>query len=363
MSPSIDRRLSTYERAQMTRRDLFRTSLSGLAALALAPSRVLGQSQTSALPIQVTNWIHPTLHPLATHLMWYQRVFGLPITSFQVHQGGRPAADGPNVVVGKGPSYIYFSPNPRGPVASQHFCIGAKNWNLDRLLRAYSEMGMEVGAARGVPKNLEGGGNPEFNTEGGDPDGNGVQFGSDESCGGSGYLGEICDLSAEPILIPGDPPPIRLATEHHMKYVVSNLARSIAWYTKLTDMKVVTYQEMGPRTAGYKGAPVAILQVGAGPQYFALTEGKPGDDGSKQRPHMGYGIENFDPDKVMKMLAAHKVPAELRLREGVTPEILLADPEGKVVIQLNDVRNRGGGGVLGDIIDPRVRPFPGSRQS
>ena len=359
MRTFIEGSASRYESRPMTRRDLFRSSLSGLAALALAPSRVMGQSQNAVLPVPVTSWSHPSFHPQYLNLKWYQRVFGLPIMYHQVHQGSPrgPWADGPNVKVGDGPAYLWFRPDT-AMAARQHWSIGVKDWNLDRLLRAMVEMGLTGGAS---PKNTEGGGNPELNTQ--DPDGNGVQFQSDTSCGGSGYLGELCDFSATAIRIPGDPPPIEVATLHHMKYVVSNLPRSLAWYQKLTDMKLVTYQELGPRTAGYEGAPVAILQVGAGPQYFAMTEGTNGDPGSHARPHVGFGIKGFDADQIMKRLAEHDVPARLRVREGVTPEILLTDPEGNVELQLNDVNNRGGGGVLGDVIDPRLRPFPGSARS
>jgi catechol 2,3-dioxygenase-like lactoylglutathione lyase family enzyme len=225
-----------------------------------------------------------------------------------------------------------------------------------------AEMGITEGFGGGLPgaspKNSEIGGNPEFLCA--DPDGNGVQFQDENSCGGAGYLGNLCDFSTTAIRIPGDPPPVEVATLHHMKFVVSNLQRSLAWYQKLTDMKVVTYQEVGPRTEGYQGGPVAILQVGTGPQYFALTEGKNGDPGSHERPHFGFGIKGFDANQIMKRLAEHGVAARVRIREGVTPEIQLTDPEGKVEIQLNDVNNRGGGGVLGDVIDPRVRPFPSS---
>lgn len=120
-------------------------------------------------------------------------------------------------------------------------------------------------------------------------------------------------------------------------------------------MKLVTYQEVegGPRTAGYEGGPVAILQIGDGPQHFALTEGSGAIPGSHARPHFGFGIKGFDAEQIMKRLAEHGVPARLRMREGVTPEVLLTDPEGNVEIQLQDVSYCGGRGVLGNICHPR----------
>jgi catechol 2,3-dioxygenase-like lactoylglutathione lyase family enzyme len=333
----------------MTRRDLFRSSLSALAATALAPRHVMGQSRTSVLPVPVTTWVHPTIHPRYTNLMWYQRVFGLPIMYNQVHQGSPPSADGPVVKVGDGPSFMLFRPGFQMP-AKQHFCLGVKNFNLDRLLRALAEMAIP---ARAVNRNVEDGGNPEVLFD--DPDGNGCQFQDERSCGGGGYLGDLCDFSTTAIRLPGDPPPIAVHTLNHVKYIVRDLKRSLAWYQKLTDMKLVTYQEVegGPRTAGYEGGPVAILQVGAGPHHLALTEGSPGMPGSHARPHFGFGIKGFDAEQIMKRLAEHGVPSRLRMREGVTPEVLLTDPEGSVEIQLQDVSYCGGGGVLGNTCRPR----------
>ena len=146
MRTFIEGSVSRYESRSMTRRDLFRSSLSGLAALALAPSRVMGQSQHAVLPIPVTGWSHPSFHPLYLNFKWYQRVFGLPIMYHQVHQASArgPWADGPNVKVGDGPAYLWFRPDT-AMAARQHWSIGVKDWNLDRLLRAMVEMGMTGG--------------------------------------------------------------------------------------------------------------------------------------------------------------------------------------------------------------------------
>ena len=344
----------------MTRREVLLSLSTSLSAMALAPSQIIGQSRNSVLPIPVTRWIHPTFFPRFSELMWYQRVFGLPVMYNQVHTSSPPSAgSGPQVRIGDGPAYISTRNARNGAMAAQqHFCIGVKNWNLDRLLRALSEMGMTGGTIGN--RDVHDGGSPEFLCD--DPDGNGVQFQDESSCGGGGFLGNLCDFSTTAIRLPGDPPPIEVATLNHVKYLVGDLQRSVAWYQKLTDMKLVTYQELkgGPRTAGYEGGPVAILRVGAGPQHLALTEGTGPLPGSHARPHFGFGIKGFDVDQIMKRLAEHGVPARVRMREGVTPEILLTDPEGNVEIQLQDVSYCGGGGPLGNVCDPRLRPFPGS---
>ena len=348
MSTIIERPGSRYEGGQMTRRDLFLS----LSAMALAPARVMGQSRSSVLPIQVTSWSHSSFHPNVSNLMWYQRVFGMPIMYHQAQPG---TGGWPILKVGDGPSYLgvgYVGPfrPAREPLVSHHFSMGIRNFNLDRIMRALSEMGVKEGGT-GL-RDMQHVGTPEPGFV--DLDGNRPQFMDESCCGGGGYLGDLCDYSAKAIRLPGDPPPIAVQTLNHCKIGVRNLQRTIAWYQKLTDMKLVTYQELegGPRTAGYEGGPVAILQFGAGPQHLALTEGI-------VRPHFGFGIKGFDVSQIMKRLAEHGVPARVRMREGVTPEVLLEDPEG-LELQLQDVSYCGGGGVLGNVCDPRQRPFPGS---
>ena len=51
---------------------------------------------------------------------------------------------------------------------------------------------------------------------------------------------------------------------------------------------------------------------------------------------------------MMDRLAAHRVTARVRMREGVTPGILVDGPDG-IGIQLQDVSYGGGGGPLGNV--------------
>ena len=90
--------------------------------------------------------------------------------------------------------------------------------------------------------------------------------------------------------------------------------------------------------------PVPVLRVGSGPQHLALVEG---DGPEAFRPHVGLGVTGFDPGTVMARLVEHGVTARVRLREGVTQEVLADAPDG-VRIQLQDVGYCGGGGVLGN---------------
>jgi catechol 2,3-dioxygenase-like lactoylglutathione lyase family enzyme len=163
-----------------------------------------------------------------------------------------------------------------------------------------------------------------------------------------GFFGEICDENAAPRRRPGGPPPIQVVTMNHLKYRVGNLASALQWYTKLTDMRVVHYQEPanGPRTPDYDGPPIPVLRIGPGPQHLAFVEGL-GTEAS--RMHVGFGVANFDADRVMARLSEHGVTARIRLREGVTPEVLVDGPEN-VRIQLQDVSYAGGTGPLGNVV-------------
>jgi len=66
------------------------------------------------------------------------------------------------------------------------------------------------------------------------------------------------------------------------------------------------------------------------------------------RPHVGFGVDGFDPDQIIKSLAAHRVRWRIRERENATVEVLLDGPDG-VDIQLQDVSYCGGRGPLGNM--------------
>lgn len=373
MSTIVKRPLRTYSGCQTTRRDFFLSLSASLSAMAWAPTRVMGQSG-SLLPIPVSTLNHISLSAsyLQFTAMWYQKVFGLPIVYFQ----NSPVTGSVYILrIGAGPSYIALTQklpaDPSNPYTTievpfrkpdqpiwqvrerptrPHCGWGVRNFDADRLVRALGEH--HVWPVRARIRE----GTAELKFE--DPDGFSLQFADETSCGGAGYLGDMCG-STKPVRLPEYPPPIAVSTLNHVTLVVPDVQRSLGWYQKLTDMRIQTYQEAkgGPRTAGYQGPPIPILRIGAGPQHLALIEGK-GPLGF--RPRFGLGIEGFDLDQVRKRLTEHGVTSQIRMREGITRELLLEDPDG-AQIQLSDASHCGGGGALGNICDPRRRPIPGSR--
>jgi catechol 2,3-dioxygenase-like lactoylglutathione lyase family enzyme len=316
-----------------------------LTAAAWRPGAAMAQlrstRQDSRLPVRVSTLNHVSFGcaDLRTTVQWFGKVFGMAVHAFQDYQGGQTV-----LRIGQGPSYMALSQrNPRSTgqptTRFPHFCWGVEDFDVDRILRALSEMQAPAQAVLREGKTING-----VNFD--DPDGVPLQFNPATACGGGGFLGDMCDASAQPARQPGDPPPIAVRTLNHVKLIVPNLQRTRDWYLRLTDMTPQTDQERegGPRTAGYDGPPISILLVGSGPQFVALVQGS---GPAAFRPHVGLGVEGFAPDRVVKMLADHGLNARTRIREGTTPEILVDSPDG-VEIQLQDVSDCGGGGALGN---------------
>lgn len=354
MAMPIENRRETRSDRAMTRRNLL---VAGLAAAVARPAAALAgplpgplavvpaasaAPAEPALPIRVSTLNHVSFGcaDLRSTVAWYERVLAIPRHAFQDYGGGQTVLR----VSNDPPAYMALS--QRGPESLQvvtarrpHFCWGIEDFNVHRIFEGLAEM---PALARSVLR--EGTTINGVNFDG--PDGAPLQFNPIIACGGLGFLGEVCDNAAEAVRRPGDPPPIAVRTLNHVRYHVSDLSSALAWYQRLTDMPVATWQEPqgGPRTAGYEGRPIPVLRVGGGPQHLALVEG-----GGPEafRLHVGLGVEGFDATAVMERLAEHGVTAHLRLRGGVTQEVLVDAPDG-VRLQLQDVSYCGGGGVLGN---------------
>jgi len=303
------------------------------------PSRALSafqaKRQDSQLPVRVSTLNHVSFGcaDLRRTVEWYGRVFGMPVHAFQDYAGGQTV-----LRIGNGPAYMALSqlnPNSIGrpPSRRPHFCWGVQDFNVDRILRALSEIQAPAQAVLREGKTING-----VNFD--DPDGFPLQFNPVNACGGGGFLGDVCDNAAQAVRLPGTPPPIAVQTLNHVRLIVPNVERTLKWYQKLTDMKVQRYQEpvAGPRTPGYEGPPIPILRVGSGPQFIALVEGA-GPEAF--RPHIGFGVQGFISDEIKARLAEHGVSGRSRLREGTTTEILVEGPDG-VEIQLQDIGYCGG---------------------
>ena len=308
-----------------------RDFLAAIAAPALAPSAALGgiqaRLQGSVLPIRVLSLNHVSFGcaDLKATVAWFGQVFGLPVHAFQDYGSGQTV-----VRVGDGPAYMALSQRNKNSIGQApnrrpHFCWGAENFNVDRILRGLSEMGAPAQAVLREGKTING---VNFDT----PDGFPLQFNPVNACGGGGFLGDVCDANAVAARPPGAPPAIPVKTLNHVRMIVPNLQRSLEWYLKLTDMRPLALP-----------GPAKILRVGRGPQFVSMSEG---DGPEAFKPHVGFGVQGFDVDQIMARLAEHGVTARKDLRDG-TAGILLDSPDG-IEIQLQDVSYCGGRGSLGN---------------
>ena len=152
---------------------------------------------------------------------------------------------------------------------------------------------------------------------------------------------------------PSNKPSIRVRALNHMTLFVSDPKRSLEFYQGLFGMPVQARQ-------GNSGG---LLRIGPGPQFIALAAAgpnrKPGID------HFCMTAEGFNAGQILKILAEHGVTkseaagplkAWERMR-GETLEFHLGDPDG-IVVQLQDPRYCGGGGVLGNACLATPEPPP-----
>ena len=159
---------------------------------------------------------------------------------------------------------------------------------------------------------------------------------------------------------------LKIRAFNHMTLSVSDPKRSLEFYQGLFGMPVHAHQ----------GA-TTLLRVGDGPQFIALSAAGQNPVGIN---HYCVTVDDFNVDRVLKVLADHgvskadptggglaggamKVRVRMRGPEsggapGGTPEIYVGDPDG-IVVQLQDPRYCGGGGVLGDACAPEPLSKPG----
>ena len=299
--------------------------------LAMGLPSLQSKRKDSVLPIRVNTLNHVSFgcDDVKKTVQWYGRVFGMAVHAFQDYGGGQTV-----LRVGNGPAYVALSQRNaksigQPPARLPHFCWGIGDFNVDRILRALSEMQAPAQAVLREGKTING-----VNFD--DPDGFPLQFNPLNACGGGGFFGDVCDTAAQAVRQPGDAQPIPVRTLNHVRLMVPNVQRTLEWYLKLTDLQRQTYQEPGGGL---------ILRVGRGPQFVALVEGR---GPAAFRPHVGFGVQGFDPDQVSKRLTEHGVSARTMTRQGGAVEILAEAPDG-VEVQLQDVSYCGGRGRLGNV--------------
>jgi catechol 2,3-dioxygenase-like lactoylglutathione lyase family enzyme len=368
MPPALDRFLTAYDDARITRRQL----LLSLPALAMA-SRAMAQASDPPIRVRALNHMTLAVSDPKRSVEFYQGLFGMPI---QARQGATTI-----LRIGSGPQFLAVSGTAANAVpAINHFCLTVDGFNVDRILKVLADRGLTrtdtagSGNAGGGGSNTgpmkvrvrmrgpEAGGAREGTPElyFGDPDGIIVQLQDVSYCGGAGVLGNVCAAAPE------RPPKNGLLAARdlsHFTITVSDAQRSNAFYQGLFGLSIQAHQGAAP-----------LLGVGSSGQFIMFTGGGAarGAAAATPRPpridHVCLNMEGFDPNKVLKALEEYGIkprgntpgPApplasyvSMRMENrggapGGTPELYFTDPDG-ILIQLQDVSYCGGGGYLGNV--------------
>jgi catechol 2,3-dioxygenase-like lactoylglutathione lyase family enzyme len=119
---------------------------------------------------------------------------------------------------------------------------------------------------------------------------------------------------------------------NHVSIFVPDVKKSMAFYQDAFGMPLLTRQDPGVN-----------LNAGAG---FLGIYPAPAATTAGSINHLCFGMDNFDADAVLKSLSDRGVKAGIRMR-GDTKELYFTDPDG-IRVQLQDVKYKGGVGILGD---------------
>jgi catechol 2,3-dioxygenase-like lactoylglutathione lyase family enzyme len=336
----------------ISRRDL----LGALPAVALLPRALTAQTPRQ-LRARGLHSMTLAVSDVKRSLDFYQGLFGMPI---QARHG-----DSPLLRVGPGPKFMALTTAAAdGPTGVSRFGIGVEDFNVDRIVAVLGEHGVTRAtssnpAAAGPLKVLVAtrDGTPEIVVS--DPSGVVFQLQDPSYCGGSGPLGSTCG-TVQPSTKKGL---IAVQDYSHFTVAAASADESNTFYQSLFGFGIQAYQ----------GPTAPVLGVGPGVHFLMFTGGGAarGRGGAPPRPprvdHPCFGMENFDPDAVVKILEGYGIKPRgtnpstplvwyisqrMENRGGApgtgTPEFYFTDPDN-IAIQIQDVKYCGGGGVLGDV--------------
>jgi catechol 2,3-dioxygenase-like lactoylglutathione lyase family enzyme len=175
------------------------------------------------------------------------------------------------------------------------------------------------------------------------------------------FLASVPALIAAPrLLAQSAPPQIRVNGLSQLTLTVSDAQRSIDFYQGLFGMGIQA-----------RHGTTTLLRIGDGPRFLAIVPAAAGERPSISR--FGMGVEQFDVDRVVAVLAQRGVtaadpadasspsggPMKVRVTtRGNTREMFVGDPSG-VVFQLHDVSYCGGSGPLGNVCQVQASPKRG----
>jgi catechol 2,3-dioxygenase-like lactoylglutathione lyase family enzyme len=283
---------------------------------------------------------------------FYQGLFGMPI---QARQGETVC-----LRIGSGPQFMALRPSGAGVAPSiSQFGISVEDFNVDRIVKALVDHGVERATAIGPMKvqTTTRAGTPEIYL--GDPDGLVVQLQDPRYCGGGGVRGDVPTVEPSP-----KKGLLTLRDMSHFTVFVSDGARTQGFFQDLFGLSVRARQ----------GPAATLLGIGSGVHFVFWAGGGPAAAASstaRRRASINHGcmsVEQFNVEDIQKALEScgirprenqtgpvgpmrHYVSLRMEDRGGAkegTPELYFTDPDG-ILVQLQDARYCGGGGYLGDV--------------
>jgi catechol 2,3-dioxygenase-like lactoylglutathione lyase family enzyme len=173
-------------------------------------------------------------------------------------------------------------------------------------------------------------------------------------------LAAAAGLLVAPRVIAQQPPaPIPVRSLNHLHLTVSNLERSLEFYQRLFGMPLAGMQGV---EADWQKPVVPMLAIGSGPEFISFAQGAGRLGGRDRIDHFGFGMDRFDAQLVVKLLEAHGIKSNVRMRADSTPpvaELKFNDPDN-VIVQIQDATYCGGSGALGSRCANKPAPsFPG----
>jgi len=337
-----------------------RHMLLSLPGLMMAP-RLFAQASKPSIPIKGINHVTLYVSDVKRSVDFYQGLFGMPVIS-------RQGTTNANLRIGAGPQFLGLSSAGANAPNINHICFGVENFNLDRVLGVLAQHGITKGDEAGpmrVRVRMRGpeaggakDGTPELSFR--DPDGLVIQLQDRNYCGGAGPLGNVCpapEASPKKGLM-------ALKGWSHCTNFVSDAAKANKFYQDLFGLRVQASQ--GPN------AP--LLSLSNGVEFVMFGGGGAGRGAANAAPrpgsinHLCMNMDNFNPDAVIKALESygikprgnaqgtpgplvHYISLRMENRGGAkegTPELYFTDPDG-LLIQLQDTKYCGGGGILGEV--------------
>src|SRR5262245_26116133 len=295
----------TFPSAPIEIRTLSRRELLAVAAGLLAAPRAIAQQAPPPIPVRGLNHFHLTVSNLERSLEFYQRLFGMPLAGMQGVEADWKKPVVPMLAIGSGPQFISFSEGPgraEGRDRIDHFGFGMDKFDANPVKKMLSGHGITGNVrmrADSVP--------PVAELKFTDPDNIIVQIQDVTYCGGSGSLGARCANRPAPARTSG-PPVIPVRTLNHLTLAVSDVARSVSFYQRVFGMRTQFTQAT---EADWKKPIIPVLGIGGGPQFLAFSASR---QGGGRIDHFCLGMERFNADRVVKMLAEHDIKANVRKR-------------------------------------------------